>query len=108
MAKSSTRCAGIDTGKRKLDVALAADGKPVDSERLRVDNGPSGHAELSQWLRRHRIERVGIEASGGYEGPVVAALRRDGFVVVVCSQRRCAPMASSCCGGPRTTASTRP
>lgn len=78
MAEISTRCAGIDTGKRKLDVALG-----VGGERLRVDNGPAGHASLSQWLRRHRVERVGIEASGGYEGAVVAALRRDGFVVVV-------------------------
>jgi transposase len=83
MAKSSTRCAGIDTGKRKLDVALATDSEQTGGELLRVDNGPSGHAELSRWLRRHRVERVGIEASGGYEGPVVAALRRDGFVVVV-------------------------
>jgi transposase len=83
MAKSSTRCAGIDTGKRKLDVALAVDEEPTDGARLRVDNEPTGHAALSRWLRRHRVARVGIEASGGYEGPVVAALRRDGFVVVV-------------------------
>lgn len=59
-------------------MALAATG-----EQLRVDNDPAGQAELSRWLRRHRVERVGIEASGGYEGAVVAALRRDGFVVVV-------------------------
>src|SRR5260370_10716787 len=35
------------------------------------------------WLRRHRVKRVGIEASGGYEQPVVAELRRRRFVVVV-------------------------
>jgi transposase len=70
--------AGIDTGKRKLDVALAG-----RVERLQVDNSADGHASLSAWLRRHRVERVGIEATGGYEGPVVAKLRRDGFVVVV-------------------------
>ena len=38
---------------------------------------------MSAWLREHRVERVGIEASGGYEQEVVAHLRRDGFVVVV-------------------------
>jgi transposase len=38
---------------------------------------------LSKWLRRHQVERVGIEASGGYEQEVVARLRRDGFTVVV-------------------------
>ena len=78
MAKCSTRCAGIDTGKRKLDVALSDGGEP-----LRVDNDPAGHAELSAWLRRHRVKRVGIEASGGYEAGVVERLRHDGFVVVV-------------------------
>jgi transposase len=71
-------CAGIDTGKRKLDVALA--GRP---DRLQADNNPDGHAALSAWLRKHRVTRVGIEASGGYEQAVVARLRRDGFVVVV-------------------------
>ena len=71
-------CAGIDTGKRKLDVAL--DGR---TERLRVDNTSDAHGSLSAWLRQHHVGRVGIEASGGYEQPVVAQLRRDGFVVVV-------------------------
>jgi len=78
MSKRSMICAGIDTGKHKLDVAL--DGR---AERLRVDNTPDGHGSLSAWLRQHHVGRVGIEASGGYEQPVVAHLRRDGFVVVV-------------------------
>ena len=38
---------------------------------------------LSDWLRRHRVKRIGIEASGGYEQPVVTELRRKRFVVVV-------------------------
>ena len=78
MRKHSMICAGIDTGKRKLDVAL--DGSAY---RLQVANTAAGHAELSAWLRRHRVKRVGIEASGGYEQAVVAQLRRAGFVVVV-------------------------
>ncbi len=78
MSKRSMICAGIDTGKRKLDVAL--DGR---SERLRVDNTPDGRGSLLAWLRQRHVGRVGIEASGGYEQPVVAQLRRDGFVVVV-------------------------
>jgi transposase len=78
MSKPSMICAGIDTGKRKLDVAL--DGRP---ERLKADNTPEGHAAVSAWLRQHRVKRVGIEASGGYEQAVVAQLRHDGFVVVV-------------------------
>lgn len=78
MTKSSMICAGIDTGKHKLDIAI--EGK---CEVLTIDNNGRGHAALAAWLRRHRVERVGIEASGGYEGAVVAKLRRDGLVVVV-------------------------
>jgi transposase len=40
-----------------------------------VENTSEGHAVLLAWLRRHRVKRVGIEASGGYEQPVVAAMR---------------------------------
>jgi len=78
MAKHITICAGIDTGKRKLDVAV--EGR---REQLQVENTSEGHAVLLAWLRRHRVKRVGIEASGGYEQPVVAELRRKRFVVVV-------------------------
>lgn len=78
MAKRITICAGIDTGKRKLDVAL--DGS---SERIQVENTPEGYVELLEWLHRHKVKRVGIEASGGYEQAVVAELRRKRLVVVV-------------------------
>lgn len=78
MAKHITICAGIDTGKRKLDVALEG-----SRELLQVDNTSEGHAVLLAWLRRHRVKRVGIEASGGYEQPIVTELRRQRFVVVV-------------------------
>ena len=68
MTKHITICAGIDTGKRKLDVAVdvAVDGS---KEQLQVDNTPEGHKVLLSWLRQQRVKRVGIEASGGYEQP---------------------------------------
>jgi len=78
MKKHSMICAGIDTGKRKLDVALNG-----QAERLQVANADAGYRELIAWLRRHRVKRVGIEASGGYEQAVVNRLRRDGFLVIV-------------------------
>jgi transposase len=78
MSKHSMFCAGIDTGKHKLDVAL--DKSP---EQLQIENNPEGHKSLSAWLRQRRVQRIGIEASGGYEQAVVTALRRDGFVVLL-------------------------
>jgi transposase len=78
MAKRTTVCAGIDTGKRKLDIAIDGSG-----EQLQVENTAEGHQPLLAWLQRHKVKRIGIEASGGYEQPVVATLRRQRFVVIV-------------------------
>ena len=77
MSKHTTPAAGIDTGKHKLDVALHG-----RKDVLQVDNDDAGHRQLSAWLRRHRVERVGIEASGGYERAVITRLRKDGFIVI--------------------------
>src|SRR5437588_4484099 len=78
MSQHTIVCAGIDTSKDKLDVALAG-----AAFELQVANTAAGHATLAAALRQRRVERVGIEASGGYEGAVVAHLRRAGFVVVM-------------------------
>jgi transposase len=78
MAKRTTICAGIDTGKRKLDVAIEG-----SSLELQVKNTAEGYKTLLDWLRCHKVKRIGIEASGGYEIAVVAELRRKQFVVVV-------------------------
>jgi transposase len=78
MSNHSTVCAGIDTGKHKLDVAI--DG---GEERLQVDNNPEGYRSLSAWLQKRGVERIGIEASGGYEQAAVSSLQADGFVVIV-------------------------
>jgi transposase len=78
MSKHTMVCAGIDTGKHKLDVALDA-----DSDQLQLDNTADGHKVLSAWLRQRQVKRVGIEASGGYEQAVVLQLRQDGFLVIV-------------------------
>src|SRR5437588_9150129 len=78
MSKHNTVCAGIDTGKYKLDVAI--DENP---DQLQVDNSPAGYRCLSARLRQREVECIGIEASGGYEHAVVSFLRAGGFVVIV-------------------------
>lgn len=78
MDKHSTICAGIDIGKRKLDAALNG-----SKALIEVDNASAGHQKMIAWLKRHKVERIGVEATGGYEKDVVRALRGAGFVVVV-------------------------
>ena len=83
MNETSTKVAGIDTGKTWLDIATY----PASDQR-RVLNAGDGHQELVAWLRARRIIRVGIEASGGYEQAVVSDLRKNGFEVVLLQPRQ--------------------
>jgi transposase len=78
MSNISIVCAGIDIGKLKLDVALYG-----AEARLEVDNTSTGHERLAAWLKLHKVERIGTEATGGYEQDVVRTLRRAGFLVAV-------------------------
>src|SRR5260370_40181500 len=75
MSKYTTVCAGIDTGKHKLDVAI--DG---GAQRVQVDNNSQGHRSLSAWLRQREVERIGIEASGGCEESGGFAVRGGGLL----------------------------
>jgi transposase len=78
MKQISTGVAGIDTSKLKLDVAVHG-----QCAVTQVANSPIGWERLSQDLRKAGVERVGIEASGGYERGVVRCLRAQGFTVAV-------------------------
>ena len=77
-AKPSQLCGGIDTGKQWLDVALS-DGRGLG----RQPNSPDGHLALIAKLRGLGIARLGIEATGGYESGICAALREAGFEVQI-------------------------
>jgi transposase len=74
--------AGIDVSKDRLDVALWR--TPGASCSLRHDE----LEQLIEWLGGHRVVRVGLEASGGYERDVVGRLSAAGFVVVVVNPLR--------------------
>ena len=76
--KTSTKCAGIDVGKRRLDVAVHGDGEQLD-----LANEAGAYDGLVAWLRLKGVARVGMEATGGYERAVRRALEAAGFEVVV-------------------------
>jgi len=60
---------GIDVAKAHLDVATW----PV-VERLRVSRDEAGLAQLVAWLQARTPNLIVLEATGGLEAPVVAAL----------------------------------
>lgn len=76
--QSSSKVGGIDVGKRRLDVAVHG-----LEDDLQIDNESAGFSELIAWLRAREVGRVGLEATGGYERRVRAALEQAGFEVVV-------------------------
>jgi transposase len=76
--KTNTKCAGIDVGKRRLDVSVHGDG-----ERLELANEVGAFADLISWLKARGVSRVGMEATGGYERDVRWALEAAGFEVVI-------------------------
>jgi len=78
MEKTSMIVAGIDTAKDKLDVAICG-----QTQRLQVANSMRGWKQLRLELTKAGVERVGIEATGGYERGVVRHLQAAGFVVLV-------------------------
>jgi len=78
MGEDITQTAGIDTGKKKLNLGFWP-----RAERFAVDNTPEGFERLAAVLGEHKIKRVGIESTAIYHLAVSAFLRDRGFEVVV-------------------------
>jgi transposase len=76
--KTSMKCAGIDVGKRRLDVAVHGEG-----ERFDLANEAGAFGNLVVWLKARGVGRVGMEATGGYERAVRQSLEAAGFEVVI-------------------------
>ena len=77
-------CAGIDVGAREVVVALSdAPATKLQGKTHRFANDPKGFANLLPWLRRHRVERVVLEATGVYHLDLALALHADGALPVM-------------------------
>lgn len=78
MTQISTLTAGIDTAKDTLDIAVHG-----QDTRVTHPNARAGWRLIASQFKRIGVNRVGIEATGGYERGVVQHLRQAGFVVLV-------------------------
>lgn len=74
---------GIDVSARTLDVAVL----PGD-QTWRVGNDGAGHTRLLAQLAALRPERIVLEATGGYEAPVLGVLAEAGLPVVRANPRQ--------------------
>lgn len=74
---------GIDISKDKADCEIYPSG-----QRLSIGNDESGLVAMTAWLRKERIRKVVVEATGGYEKYLVRGLRRARYRVDVVDPKR--------------------
>ena len=74
---------GIDVAKARLDVAIRPSG-----DRREIPNGEAGIAELVKEMQQLNPAALVLEASGGLELPLVAALAAASLPVVVVNPRQ--------------------
>jgi transposase len=78
MGEDITQTAGIDTGKKKLNLGFWP-----KAGRLEIDNRLEQFERLAAVLEQHRIKRVGIESTATYHMAVSEFLCARGFEVIV-------------------------
>jgi len=71
---------GVDVGKSQLDVYLLERGRAIT-----IPNAEAGICILIRSLRRYRVERIVVEATGRLEQPFVRAALAAGLPVLVVS-----------------------
>ena len=62
MAQNDLVVVGIDVAKDKVDACIRR-----FALRQVFPNTAQGHRKLVAWLRKHKVEKAVMEASGGYE-----------------------------------------
>src|SRR6202000_1429962 len=83
MAQNDLVVVGIDVAKDKVDAYI----RPLSAGRT-VANSSVGQRQLTAWLRRHKVGKAVMEASGGYERSWAKTLREAGLLVRVVDPKR--------------------
>jgi len=87
---SSEVFVGIDVSKRRLDVHVHPAG-----DALAFDNTPGGIAQLIERLKPMNVDRVVVEATGGYQRRVAIELTTAGIPVMTVNPRQARDFARS-------------
>lgn len=83
MAQSEVIVVGIDVAKDKLDACIRS-----LSQRQTFPGSAEGRRVLIRWLRRHKVGKAVMEASGGYERDWAKVLREAGIEVRIVDPKR--------------------
>jgi transposase len=90
MTSQTPTCIGIDVSQRSLEVAVVPSG-----EQWPVTNEPTAIDALAERLVQLEPERIVLEATGGYELPLLGALAQAGLPVVAVNPRQVRDFARS-------------
>jgi transposase len=82
--------AGIDVSKQWCDVALEG-----GADAVRFEQSAAGLKTLTGWLKAQGASHAVVEASGGYERPVLAALDRAGLEACLVPPQRVRALAKA-------------
>lgn len=90
MSSTTPSSAGVDVSQATLEVAMVPSG-----EQWQASNDERGIRELVERLSGLEPERIVLEATGGYELPLLAALATAGLPVVAVNPRQVRDFARS-------------
>jgi transposase len=90
MAQNDLIVVGIDVAKDKVDVCIRS-----QSLRRTFASTAEGRRELASWLRRHKVGKAVMEASGGYEREWAKPLRAAKIEVRIVDPKRVRSFARS-------------
>ena len=90
MAQNDLVVAGIDVAKDKVDVCIRS-----PSLKRTFVNTIEDRCELTSWLRRNKVGKAVMEASGGYEREWAKVLRNAKIEVRIVDQKRVRSFAQS-------------
>jgi transposase len=83
MSELVQNACGIDVSKEFLDVAFATEG-----EVARLGNDPAGIKQVLTLAQGRALDRIVVEATGGWESPLVGMLAHAGLPIVVVNPRQ--------------------
>jgi transposase len=83
MAQNDQIVVGIDVAKDKVDACIHS----LSLHQTSPNTAP-GHRKLVAWLRKHKVNKAVMEASGGYERDWAKVLRQAGIEVRIVDPKR--------------------
>lgn len=90
MAQNDRVVVGIDVAKDKVDACIRS-----LSQRQTFPSTAEGQRALIRWLRKHKVGKAAMEASGGYERDWAKALREAGIEARIVDPKRVRSFARS-------------